>query len=59
MLFRSIFRCNTKEDFVREIIQHSSRIEECCMNEEVRKIFVNSHCFGNQIELMKKILFDW
>ena len=51
-----IFRCNTKEDFVREIIQHSSRIEECCMNEEVRKIFVNSHCFGNQIELMKKII---
>ncbi len=56
---QGIFRCNSADDFIREI-RLSSRInKEGLWNQDVRDVYMKNHCFDNQVEQMKKILCDW
>lgn len=56
---KGIFRCNTKEEFINEIRRHSIDNDQYLINKEVRDLYMKNHNVENQIELMKKILFEW
>lgn len=55
---KGIFRCNSSEQFIEQI-RNSTKEERKEWNEEVRDVYVNNHCFDNQIEIMRKIIFSW
>ncbi len=56
---QGIFRCNSADDFIREIRLNSKVNEEGTWNKDVRNVYLKNYCFDNQIEQMKKILCDW
>lgn len=56
---RGIFKCNSKDEFIKKIRQNSNNSEKHLWNKEVRDAYIKNHCFDGQIELMRKILFDW
>lgn len=51
-----VFRCNTKDEFIKEIRDNASNAEKYLWNQEVRDVYIRKYCFDGQIDLMRKIL---